>query len=226
MYKSQREMQRLQPALKALQEKYKGNSQELQQKLMEFYKEHGVNPFASCLPLLIQMPFMIWVYNTIRLYEFHFVNGKFLWIGSSLAHSFPGNVAENLGKFDFPLLVLYTLSMYLTMKLTPATDPQAAQQQQTMSVMTTGMMFFMFMKYQWSAAFIFYWLILNILSAWQSYHFVYKPNKNKPVGGDPVLVMDHGHLVEKNNGTGTLAAEGPAPTAGGSTPRRPRRKKR
>ena len=177
MYKSQREMQKLQPVLKEVQNKYKGEPQVLQAKTMEVYKEHGVSPFASCLPMVIQLPFMIWVYNTIRLYEYHFANGKFLWVGSSYSYSHPANLATDLAKFDMPLLVLYAASNYFTMRLTPAPDPAQAQQQKSMAVMTTGLMFWMFMQNKWSAAFIFYWLILNIISTAQQYYFVYRPNK-------------------------------------------------
>ncbi|HLJ56686.1 MAG TPA: YidC/Oxa1 family membrane protein insertase [Chthonomonadaceae bacterium] len=239
MYKSQRETQRLQPAIKKLQEKYKDDPQESQKRVMEFYKEHGVNPFASCFPMLIQLPFMIWVYNTIRLYEFHFAHGTFLWVNPASAHwanhsfgrmlSFvPDPVAANLGQFDLALLIIYTASMYLTMKLTPATDPAAAQQQQSMSVMTTGMMFFFFIKYRWSAAFVFYWLILNVLSAAQSYYFVYKPNKDNPVV--PVALPDD--KPAKTNGSGGSAKTAPvkptaalaqATTSSPSRPRRPRK---
>ena len=204
MYKSQREMQRLQPAIKAMQEKYKEDQQELQKRTMEFYKEHGVNPFSSCFPMLIQFPFMIWIYNTIKLYEFHFSHGTFLWVNPVTARLRPEWIAANLGQFDLALLIIYTASMYLTMKLTPATDPQAAQQQKSMSIMTTGMMFFFFIKYRWSGAFVFYWLILNILSAAQSYYFVYKPNKNNPV----VPVAFPEDKPGKNNGSNGSGGKG------------------
>ena len=64
-------MQRIQPKVKALQNKYKGKSdreakQEMQKELMELYKEHNVNPFASCLPLVVQMPVFIGLYQTLR----------------------------------------------------------------------------------------------------------------------------------------------------------------
>lgn len=228
MYKSQRSMQRLQPAIKALQEKYKDDPQEQQKQVMDFYKQQGVNPFASCFPMLIQLPFMIWIYNTIRLYEFHFSQGTFLWVNPTTARIAPDFLASNMSAFDFPLLVIYTLSMFLTMRLTPTTDPAAAQQQKSMSVMTTGMMFFFFMKYRWSAAFVFYWLILNILSAAQSYYFVYRPNKLNPVV--PVaLPADTGDANRGNNGAGRAKAPelatSPRTSSGApsSRPRRPRR---
>lgn len=202
MYKSQREMQRIQPLLKDIQQKYKGKP-EMNQKVMEVYKEHGVNPFASCFPMLIQMPFLILVYNTIRVYEIHFSHGKFLWIGSGLADQYPGWIAANLSQFDMPLLLLYAASNYLTMKLTPAADPQAAQQQKTMSIMMTGMMIYMFMIYRWSAAFIFYWLVLNIISAYQQYTYIYKPNKlNTTGGGDGTATITLPADAVKKDGEG------------------------
>lgn len=210
-YKSQREMQRISPQLKALQERYKGKP-ELQEKTMAFYKEHGVNPFATCLPLLIQTPFMIWIYYAIRQYEFHFANGKFLWVGSSLAAKFPMYIGKNLGDFDYVLLVLYAASNYLTLKLTPATDPAMAQQQKTMSVVTTVMMFIFFVNYRFPSAFVFYWLVLNIISAWQQYIYIYKPNK-ATVGMSPITV---GSSPVRSASSGTSAAVSTAGNNGSS----------
>ena len=82
-----------------------------------------------------------------------------------------------MAQFDLPLLLLYALSNFLTMRLMPPTDPQAAEQQKVMSVTMTFVLLFMFLQYKWSAAFIFYWLILNFISAWQQYNYIYKPNK-------------------------------------------------
>ena len=185
MYKSQREMQRIQPALKALNESLKDDPQEMQKRQAAFYKEHNVNPFATCLPMLIQIPFMIWVYNTIRLYEFHFAKGTFLWVGK-LQHLAPGNIGANLGEFDMALLIIYCLTMIATMLLTPAPDPQQAATQKQTSIMMTIMMFYFFNQSRWSSAFILYWIVLNILAAGQSYYFVYRPNKLNPVVPLPI----------------------------------------
>lgn len=206
-YKSQREMQRIQPQLKVINDKYKGKP-EYQEKVMAVYKEHGINPLASCFPMLVQFPFLILVYNTIRAYEFHFVNGKFLWIGSSLSHQFPGIVASNLAQFDIPLLVLYAASNYVTMKLTPAQDPQMAQQQKSMAVMMTFVMFWMFMTYKWSAAFILYWLVLNIISAWQQYTFIFKPNRMNPI----VAIESSGVVAETDSSEARALKRAPAGT--------------
>src|SRR5919198_1304681 len=57
--KSMREMQAVQPKLKAIQQKYKGNRQRQNEEMMKLYKEHGGNPLAGCFPLLAQFPILI-----------------------------------------------------------------------------------------------------------------------------------------------------------------------
>ncbi len=61
--RSQKSLQQTQPKLKAIQEKYKNNKEELGRQLMKFYKENKINPFSSCLPLLIQLPILIALYQ-------------------------------------------------------------------------------------------------------------------------------------------------------------------
>lgn len=64
--KGMRAMQALQPQIKALQEKYKNDKQRMQQEMMRFYKENKVNPFASCVPLLAQLPVFITLFYVLR----------------------------------------------------------------------------------------------------------------------------------------------------------------
>ena len=64
--KSMQAMQRVAPQIKALQEKYKDDKQRLQQETMKFYQENKINPFASCLPLLLQMPVFISLFYMLR----------------------------------------------------------------------------------------------------------------------------------------------------------------
>jgi YidC/Oxa1 family membrane protein insertase len=64
--KSMQEMQRLAPQISALKEKYKDDKQRQQQEIMKFYQEHKVNPFSSCLPLLLQLPVFISLFYMLR----------------------------------------------------------------------------------------------------------------------------------------------------------------
>ncbi|MGO9488945.1 MAG: YidC/Oxa1 family membrane protein insertase [Solirubrobacteraceae bacterium] len=64
--KSMQEMQRLSPQINALKEKYKEDKQRQQQELMKFYQEHKINPLASCLPLLLQLPVFVSLFYMLR----------------------------------------------------------------------------------------------------------------------------------------------------------------
>ena len=64
--KSMQHMQAIQPKLKELQKKYKGNKQKIQEEQMRLYKEAGVNPLGGCLPLLLQFPILIAMYSVLR----------------------------------------------------------------------------------------------------------------------------------------------------------------
>ena len=81
--RSMQALQRLQPEMKKIQQRYKEDKQRQQQAMMEFYKEHQVNPLGSCLPLLLQIPFFIGLYQTLRSTHFQQEvrpNGQFLFI--------------------------------------------------------------------------------------------------------------------------------------------------
>ncbi len=241
MYKSQREMQKIQPLLKEIQAKYKDDRVKLNEVLMATYKEHKVNPFASCFPMLIQLPFLYLVYDMIRQYEFHFANGHFLWISPGLGGATHGTLGGNLAQFDLALLILYCASNYFTMRLTPPSDPQAAASQKQMSIMMTFVMFFMFMQYKWSSAFTLYWLILNIISTAQQYHYIYKPNKIKfsdaaSLSGDGTATAPAPAFRDKPTAPRTNPSSGgvtkpsqsnlatPRPVSSGNTAGRPRAK--
>jgi YidC/Oxa1 family membrane protein insertase len=232
-YAAMRGMQKMQPLVKAVQDKYKGDrtrAAEMQREIMDLYKKHGVNPFSSCLPTLLQLPFLILVFTAIRLYEFAFAKGHFLWIGSSLSeHSpiFMGSAvfARNLSLPDLPLLTIYALTNYVTMKMTPATDPQQQQQQNMMAVMTTGLFFFMFLSYKWSSAFVLYWLALNLLSIWQQYEYIYKPHKRGEIE-IPVPSPSAGVQVSSNGARNASVSEKSLPAPSQPVRVRPRKKKR
>jgi YidC/Oxa1 family membrane protein insertase len=64
--RSMQALQRLQPEMKRIQERYKEDKQRQQQEMMKFYQEHGVNPLASCLPLVLQLPFFFSLFYLLR----------------------------------------------------------------------------------------------------------------------------------------------------------------
>jgi YidC/Oxa1 family membrane protein insertase len=82
--RSMNALRALQPQLKEIQEKYKGDRQAMNQATMRFYQENKVNPFASCLPLLLQLPVFLALFNLLRSTEFkdEVGNAGFLFISS------------------------------------------------------------------------------------------------------------------------------------------------
>jgi len=181
--KSMKEMQVIQPKIKEIQEKYKGDQKVLGEKTMELYKEHKINPLAGCLPLLIQMPVLFFLFYVIKSYEIQFQKGTFLWIGS-LGHQFSLNVmgqpgqmvwfsANNLAEADLLLLVIYIASTFISMKFnTPSADKQQAEQQKMMSVMFPLMFAFLFAGFP--SAFLLYWLVFNIFQTVQQKMYMNK----------------------------------------------------
>ncbi len=169
-FRSMKEMKKLEPEIRRLRERYKG--QELNEKIMELYKEHKVNPAAGCLPMLIQMPILIYLYYTIRMYEYQFSKGFFLWINPSLAERFPGIVGANLGQHDLPLLLLYAISLYVSQRLTPVSDPAQAEQMKMTSLFMTVFMLYMMYTWHFPSAFVLYWFISNVLMTAQQLRYM------------------------------------------------------
>ncbi len=162
-FDSMRKMQALQPKLKALQEQHKKDPQKLNQEVMELYKKHKANPFGGCLPLLLQMPIFVALYQTfstaIELRGAPF----FGWVTDLsepdrlflLPFSLPflGNQVNVL-----PVLMLGT--MVWQQKITPQT---AATKEQEM--MTTLMpIMFGFIFYSLPSGLVLYWIVNNLLT--------------------------------------------------------------
>jgi YidC/Oxa1 family membrane protein insertase len=118
--KSMRRMQIVAPELKRIQEKYKDDRQRAQQETMKFYKESGVNPLSSCLPILIQFPFFIAIYQLLR-------GGSFK--ADVLAGGDPGGVlissvvAAPTGAELIVLIVLFIVTTSATFLYTMSTTP-------------------------------------------------------------------------------------------------------
>lgn len=200
-FKAMKEMQKVAPLIKELQEKHKGDQKTIGEKTMEIYKEHKINPFASCLPILVQFPIMLGLYSMIRSYEFQFVHGTFFWIGSGISHAFSILVpfvnatvwvtAKNLSEPDLILVVLYLISMYISTKMS-AVDPSQAEQQKMMAIMMPVMFAFIFAGFP--AAFLLYWLAFNVLQTIQQYLIMRAPAAEiVPGGSAPAIDSTEGN---------------------------------
>ncbi|GAC1408300.1 MAG: hypothetical protein NVSMB64_16340 [Candidatus Velthaea sp.] len=168
-FKSMAEMQKLQPLIKGLQAKYKGDAPKLNTEMMALYKEHKVNPLAGCLPVVLQLPILIALYWAIYERLDQFKAEHFLWIGSALSAQFPKIFASSLATTDMVLLALYVVSMYLSVRYgsPPSTDPQQAQTQKIMAFVSPAMIAYLGIQYHWASALLVYWLAINVFTMGQ-----------------------------------------------------------
>src|SRR5438105_11184343 len=99
--RSMQAMQAIQPQIKQLQQKYKGNKQKLNEETMRLYKERGVNPLAGCLPMLLQIPVLIALYSVLRFPQHppHFPENSTLQhrINAAVSLQHPGNPSSFAG---------------------------------------------------------------------------------------------------------------------------------
>ncbi len=151
--RSMAKMRTIQPRMKALQERYKDDKQQLSQAMMELYKREKVNPAAGCLPILIQMPFFLafyWVLlESVEMRQAPFA----LWI-TDLSSRDP--------YFILPLIM--GGAMFLQTRLNPApADPVQAKVMQIMPIVFTG--FFAFFP----SGLVLYWVTNTILSIAQQW---------------------------------------------------------
>jgi YidC/Oxa1 family membrane protein insertase len=174
-FRSMAEMQKVQPLVKQIQAKFKGDPQAQNAAMMALYKEHKVNPLAGCLPMLIPMPILIGLFWAIQnqITEKHspFLTEHWLWIGSALSAKFPEIFASSLAVPDIFLLCLYVISMYFTVRYgsPPSSDPQQQQTQKMMAFISPAMIAFFGFKYRWASALYIYWLATNVFTVAQQY---------------------------------------------------------
>lgn len=110
-----KEMQKIQPELKKIQDKYHNDKETLNIKTMELYKEHKVNPFASCLPVLVQMPILLGLFNALREpMKFVFTNPAIKELGQT-AISTPFLWMQNLTVPDTMYNLIQTSDFFKTM---------------------------------------------------------------------------------------------------------------
>lgn len=121
--KSQKELQEVQPKIKEIREKYKDNQEEMARQLMSVYKDHNVNPFASCLPTIVQLVIFITLYRVlsagIGTVDPNVLYG-FVQNPGAMNHLFVG---IDLAKVSIPLALIAGALQYVQAKQMIATRP-------------------------------------------------------------------------------------------------------
>ncbi|MBQ7401418.1 MAG: membrane protein insertase YidC [Lentisphaeria bacterium] len=153
---SMRKMQKIQPKVKELREKYKDDPQELNMRMMELYRTEGVNPLGGCLPMLLQIPIFFAMYSVFdSAVELRHVS--FLW-AKDLAQ--PDSIGpEIFGLQLHPLILMMTALMILQQKMTPS--QMEPMQQKIMMAMPIIMLV---MLYNLPSGLTLYWTVSQAVS--------------------------------------------------------------
>ena len=152
--KSMKEMQKVQPEMNRLRETYKNDKARVQQEIMLLYKRRKINPMSGCLPMLIQIPVFIALYNALQ-NSIEMRHAPFFWWIVDLSAKDPIYIT--------PLIMGAT--MVLQQKMTPTSaDPTQAKMFMLMPIMFT----FLFLSFP--SGLVLYWLVNNVLSIAHQYY--------------------------------------------------------
>lgn len=174
-FKASRQLQQLQPKLQELQAKYKDKPEELQAKMMEFYKDNNANPFSSCLPTLIQIPFLFALYAALSSqlggrggsgHVATIAQQGFLFIQNlGTIGVLPGH-GHGIEWDNLAMVLFFGVSTFVTQKMmtTNPNDPMQRQMLFMMPVMMTGM----FLFFPWPSGLLLYMTVSNLFTLAQN----------------------------------------------------------
>lgn len=158
-------MQEVQPRMQELQTKYKNQPEKLNAEMAKLYKETGYNPASGCLPMLIQFPILIAMYNLFNNY-FEFRGAMFIpgWIPDLSMGDNMGVVIPFLNRDLHILPIIYLGSQFISTKIMQDTSPTPQQNNASMKYMFYAMpLLFFFVIYDSPSGLILYWTLSNFL---------------------------------------------------------------
>lgn len=165
---SMKKMQAVQPKLTQLKEKHKSNPQKLNQEMMALYKEHRINPLGGCLPLILQMPIFIGLYQVLWR-SVSFKGAGFLWIKDLsmpdrlllLPYHIP-IIGNEINILPFLMMIIMFFQQKMSSKNMVVTDPAQITQQKMM--MTIFPVFIGFIFYKFASGLCLYFTVFYLLS--------------------------------------------------------------
>lgn len=177
-YKSMAKMKKIQPKVKALQERFKDNRQQLQIEMMNLYKRDKVNPASGCLPMLIQIPVFFALYKVLSVSILMRQAPFWGWI-HDLSQPDPSSVFTAFGYLPWPIpsflnIGIWPLIMGLTMVIQQKLNPSTAMTKDQKVMMNMMPIIFTFMMGNFAAGLVIYWTWSNILSIAQQKYIMKK----------------------------------------------------
>ncbi|WP_127126390.1 membrane protein insertase YidC [Georgenia sp. SYP-B2076] len=229
--KASRGMQLVQPEMQKLQKKYKNKTdpasrQKMQEEMMALYRQHGTNPFASCLPILLQMPIFFALFRVLSslgpLARGEYVRDSIgpltqqlaqqaessTLLGAPISETFMSSTDPTVKIVTVVLIVLmsvttFTTQRQLTMKNMPASaldNPMARQQKMLMYILP---LIFAFSGVNFPIGVLIYWLVTNLWSMGQQFYSIRK----QPAPGSEAAKARAERLAKKRARKGLPPAE-------------------
>lgn len=152
--KSMQKLQVLQPEMKKIQERYKDDRQRMNQEMMKFYQENKVNPLGSCLPLLLQIPFFIALFELLRSESFK------ADIAGNAAFGPIDNLAEPLT--GQPVVLAFTIVLYVATQLIATMITSIGGDKTQQRIMMALPFVFVIFIINFEAGLIVYWITTNV----------------------------------------------------------------
>ncbi|WP_222851309.1 membrane protein insertase YidC [Phytoactinopolyspora mesophila] len=219
--RSQRKMQLLQPQLRELQKKYKGDRERLQQEMMKLYKKTGTNPFASCLPILLQAPFLFSLFRVLDGIARDRPRGAFadhlgLFESAGRAEVFGARLADSFLTTDVMqtrvlamiMVVGMVVSQYITQRQImrknmpkEALEGPFAQQQKILLYVLP--LVFLFSGVYFPLGTVLYWLTSNFWTMGQQLYVI----RRMPAPGSDAEMAQQRRQAEKARRKGLTVAE-------------------
>lgn len=186
--KSQKALSALQPKMNDLREKHKDDREAQAKAMLDLYKEHKVNPFSSCLPVLIQIPFLLAIFHVLRRTlngESGSLEGLYSFVPNpgSLDPYFFGVI--NLAQSNIVFAVLAGLAQYWQSRIIIKWQGNSNNQDTTTKMMNTQMMYVLpiiTVVFAWTlpAGLPLYWIVTTLFAVGQQYYIqkIYQPKTN------------------------------------------------
>jgi len=163
--KSMKEMQNLQPKIEELRKTYKDNAQRLNKEIMELYRNHKVNPFSGCLPMILQIPIFFTLYQVLTR-SIALKGASFFWIKDlsepDRLFLFPANIPLIGNEFNI-LPILMAIEMFVQQKFSMINASSAQAEQQKIMLIIMPIMFG-FLFYRMPSGLVLYWFINSSLT--------------------------------------------------------------
>ena len=168
-YRSARRMQEIAPQLKQMQAKHKGDKRKQQEEMMRLFQENKVNPFGSCLPMVVQIPVFIALYYVLRDFSNKVLpnspdqNLSFMWVFDDISDQF-----RSIGWPALLIGAIYGVTQLLATEVSMATTPQTSDwQRKLFRIMPLFIVLGLFIYPNVPAGLVLYWMTTNLWTCGQ-----------------------------------------------------------